>query len=36
LSLTLFEKTPIWQALQPSDFSENLVDSGNQLNLFGL
>lgn len=36
LSLTLFEKTPIWQALQPSDFSENLVDSGNQLNLFSL
>jgi DDE family transposase/uncharacterized protein DUF4372 len=36
LSLTLFEKTPIWQPLQPSDFSENLVDSGNQLNLFGL
>jgi hypothetical protein len=36
LSLTLFEKTPIWQALQPSDFPENLVDSGNQLNLFDL
>jgi hypothetical protein len=36
LSLTLFEKTPLWQALQPPDFPENLVDSGNQLNLFGL
>ena len=36
LSLTLFEKTPLLQALQPFDFQEYLVDSGNQLNLFGL
>jgi hypothetical protein len=36
LSITLFEKTPILQALQPSDSQENLLDSSNQLNLFTL
>jgi hypothetical protein len=36
LSVTLFEKTPILQALQPSDSPEKLVDAGNQLNLFHL
>jgi Transposase DDE domain/Domain of unknown function (DUF4372) len=36
LSLTLFEKMPILQALQPSDSQLDLVDSGNQLNLFSL
>ncbi len=36
LSVTLFEKTPILQALQPSDFPENLLDTSNQLNLFTL
>lgn len=36
LSVTLFEKTPILQALQPSDSRENLLDSANQLNLFDL
>jgi Domain of unknown function (DUF4372)/Transposase DDE domain len=36
LSVTLFEKTPILQALQPSDSIDNLLDSGNQLNLFSL
>jgi transposase len=34
LSLTLFEKTPILQALQASDFQEESLDPGNQLNLF--
>ena len=34
LSVTLFEKTPILQALQPSDSQENLLDSSNQLILF--
>jgi len=34
LSLTLFEKTPILQALQPSDSQEEFLDSGNQLILF--
>jgi hypothetical protein len=34
LSLTLFEKTPILQALQPSDSDIDLFDSGNQLILF--
>jgi hypothetical protein len=34
LSVTLFEKTPILQALQPSDQDENLADPGNQLILF--
>jgi hypothetical protein len=36
LSVTLFEKTPILQALQPSDSQENLLDHSNQLNLFTL
>ena len=34
LSLTLFEKTPISQALQPSNSQEELFDPGNQLILF--
>ena len=34
LSVTLFEKTPILQALQPCDFHDDLYDSANQLNLF--
>jgi hypothetical protein len=34
LSVTLFEKTPILRALQPSDFENDLGDSGNQLILF--
>jgi IS4 transposase len=34
LSLTLFEKTPILQALQVSDSQEELSDPGNQLILF--
>ena len=34
LSLTLFEKTPILQALQESDSQEGLLDPGNQLILF--
>src|SRR5215471_10185304 len=36
LSVTLFEKTPILRALQPSDSAETLLNSGNQLNLFSL
>jgi hypothetical protein len=36
LSVTLFEKTPILQALQPSDSANELLDSANQLNLFSL
>ena len=36
LSLTLFEKTPILQALQPSDSDNDLGGNGNQLNLFDL
>jgi hypothetical protein len=36
LSVTLFEKTPILQALQPSDSRDDLLDSANQLNLFDL
>jgi IS4 transposase len=36
LSVTLFEKTPLLQALQPSDSTGNLLDSCNQLNLFAL
>jgi len=36
LSLTLFEKTPILRALQPSDSDFDLLDSGNQLILFSL
>jgi len=34
LSITLFEKTPILQALQPSGDDENNPDSANQLILF--
>jgi len=34
LSLTLFEKTPILQALQASDSKNSLFDDGNQLILF--
>jgi hypothetical protein len=34
LSVTLFEKTPILQAFQAFDSQNNLVDCGNQLNLF--
>ena len=36
LSVTLFEKTPILQALQASDSGNNLYTPGNQLNLFDL
>jgi hypothetical protein len=36
LSVTLFEKTPILQALQPPDSQEDLPDSANQLILFDL
>jgi len=36
LSITLFEKTAILQALQPSDFREDLPDFSNQLDLFRL
>ncbi len=36
LSVTLFEKTPILQALQPSDSQNDLPDSANQLILFDL
>jgi hypothetical protein len=34
LSLTLFEKTPILQALQASDSQQESLDPGNQLILF--
>jgi IS4 transposase len=34
LSITLFEKTPILQALQASDSRSDLLDPGNQLILF--
>jgi hypothetical protein len=34
LSLTLFEKTPILQALQPFDSESDLQGDGNQLILF--
>src|SRR5664280_1896405 len=34
LSLTLFEKTPILWALHAPDFDNDLVDPGNQFNLF--
>jgi hypothetical protein len=34
LSVTLFEKVPILQAFQPSDFPSDLPDYGNQLILF--
>jgi hypothetical protein len=36
LSVTLFEKTPILQALQLSDSRNDLLDFSNQLNLFDL
>src|SRR5882672_1129952 len=36
LSLTLFEKAPILQALQPPDSQDDSLGSANQLNLFGL
>lgn len=36
LSVTLFEKTPILQALQPTDSAGELLNFANQLNLFGL
>jgi hypothetical protein len=34
LSITLFEKTPILRALQPSDSEDDLPALGNQLILF--
>jgi hypothetical protein len=34
LSITLFEKTPILRALQAQDFESDLLDPGNQLNLW--
>ena len=36
LSVTLFEKTPILRALQPSDSEEIALDFANQFNLFSL
>ena len=36
LSVMLFEKTPILQALQPPDSRDDLLDSANQLILFDL
>jgi hypothetical protein len=36
LSVTLFEKTPLLQALQPTDSQVHPPDSANQLNLFAL
>jgi hypothetical protein len=36
LSLTLFEKTPILQALQATDYENDLLDASNQLILFDL
>jgi hypothetical protein len=36
LSVTLFEKTPILQALQSSDSDNDLLDVSNQLILFDL
>ena len=36
LSLSLFEKMPILQALQPSDSTSELLEPGNQLILFDL
>ena len=36
LSVTLFQKTPILRALQPSDFEDIEFDFANQLNLFTL
>ena len=34
LSVTVFEKTPLLQAFEPSDSHENLLDDPNQLILF--
>jgi hypothetical protein len=34
LSVTLFEKSPILQALQPPDSQQDLLSSANQLILF--
>jgi len=34
LSVTLFEKTPILQALSDIDYEEPIADNHNQLNLF--
>lgn len=34
LSVSLFEKTPILQALQPPDSESDLMDTGKQLILF--
>jgi hypothetical protein len=36
LSVMLFEKTPILQALQPPDSQNDLLASANQLILFDL
>lgn len=36
LSITLFEKVPILQALQASEYEDDLVHDGNQLTLFDL
>jgi hypothetical protein len=36
LSVTLFEKTPILQALRTFDMEENLLQDANQLILFNL
>ncbi len=36
LSVTLFDKTPLLQALQPIDSQEHLPHCGNQLRLFDL
>jgi hypothetical protein len=36
LSITLFEKVPILQALQASEYQDDLVQDGNQLILFDL
>jgi hypothetical protein len=36
LSVTLFEKTPILQALQAFDMDSNLIVDANQLILFNL
>jgi hypothetical protein len=36
LSVTPFERTPILRALQASDHEDDLVEVGNQLNLFDL
>jgi hypothetical protein len=36
LSVTLFEKMPILQVLQPTDFQDNPNEPANQLSLFSL